>query len=100
MQIELDHVALTVSNIAKSIEWYRENLQADVLYEDETWALLKVGNSKMALMTGNKHKPHVAFRQEDLSQFEIEEIGIHRDGVAYVYKEDPDGNCIECVCYK
>jgi len=100
VEYKLDHVAVTVTNIERSIEWYEENLGATVLYSDETWGIMKVGNTKVALMVGVKHKPHFAFRIEDMSAFELDEIGVHRDGVQYVYKEDPDGNCVEWVCYK
>ncbi len=100
MEYKIDHVAITVSNIKESVKWYEDNLTATVLYSDETWAIMKVGDTKMALMVGNKHKPHIALRVEDMSGFEPDEIGVHRDGVQYVYKEDPDGNCIEWVCYK
>ena len=100
MEYKIDHVALTVTDIENSIKWYKDNLDAAVLYSDETWAIMKVADTKIALMIGDKHKPHIAFKVEDLSQFEMDEIGMHRDGVMYVYKEDPDGNCIEWVCYK
>ena len=100
MEHKIDHVAITVTNIERSIKWYKENLDVEVLYSDETWAIVKAGDTKIALMVGNKHKPHIAFRVKDMHAFDQSEIGIHRDGVIYIYKEDPDGNCIEWVCYK
>ena len=100
MERKIDHVAVTVTNIERSIKWYEDNLDAEVIYSDDTWAIMKAGDIKIALMIGDKHKPHIAFRVEDMHAFDQSEIGIHRDGVIYVYKEDPDGNCIEWVCYK
>lgn len=100
MGLKIDHVAITVANMEESIKWYEENLEATALYSDETWGILEVGNTKIALMTGDKHKPHIAFRVEDMSRFDLDEVKVHRDGVLYVYREDPDGNCVEWVCYK
>ena len=100
MERKIDHVAVTVTNIERSIKWYEDNLDAEVIYSDDTWAIVKAGDIKIALMIGDKHKPHIAFRVEDMHAFDQSEIGIHRDGVIYIYKEDPDGNCIEWVCYK
>ena len=99
MKLTIDHVAIKVSNIKKSIEWYSKELEAETLFEDPDWALLRVGDSKIALLVGNKHDPHVAFKAKDMSKFNKEEVKTHRDGVRYVYKKDPDGNCVEWVCY-
>tara|TARA_R110000824_G_scaffold555_4_gene3603 strand:- start:17243 stop:17536 length:294 start_codon:yes stop_codon:yes gene_type:complete len=97
--MKLDHVAINVDNIEKSVKWYMENLEGKILYEDGTWALLRVGDVKIALTMATQHKPHVAFKVDNLLPFGREEIKRHRDGSRYVYKEDPDGNVIEWVCY-
>ena len=76
---------------------YRE---ADITYQDDTWALMTIGGIKLALTIPSQHDPHIAFKVKDISQFEDDEVKVHRDGVKYVYKKDPDGNCIEWVCYK
>ena len=99
MQLSLDHVAVNVQNIERSLKWYMENFETKVLYEDETWALLRIGNVKIALTMAEQHKPHIAFRVDNLMPFDRDEIKRHRDGSRYVYREDPDGNCIEWVCY-
>jgi len=99
MQVEFDHIAVNVKDISKSVEWYVENLEADVIYQDDTWALMTAGGIKLALTVPAQHDPHIAFRIKDESQFGEDEVKVHRDGVKYVYKKDPDGNCIEWVCY-
>lgn len=95
----LDHVALNVSSIQESASWYKENLGAEVLYEDETWAMLKVGDSKLALTVASQHPPHLGFSVDELSDIPCSNPSYHRDGSAYHYVKDPDGNTIEFVYY-
>ena len=66
---EMDHVALQTRDIAGSVKFYVENFGAQVLYEDSTWAFLRVGQGKLALVTPEQHPPHVAFR---VSEAELE----------------------------
>ena len=96
--MQLDHIAINVRNIEKASEWYQKNLNATVEYIDETWAMLDVGGTKLALTISRQHPPHFAFTLESLNDFPPdEEIRYHRDGSAYLYIEDPDGNTIEYV---
>ena len=96
--MELDHIAINVKNIKKASEWYTKNLGAKIDYEDETWAMLSVGSTKIALTVSQQHPPHFAFTLKSIDDFPPgEEIRYHRDGSAYLYIEDPDGNTIEYV---
>jgi catechol-2,3-dioxygenase len=95
-----DHVAVNVTEINRSIEWYRSNLQANVLYQDETWAFLEAGGAKIALTLKAQHPAHIAF---DLgpnppSEF-LQKAKLHRDGSLSRYVADPDGNAIEWIHY-
>ncbi len=95
--MKVDHVAINVEDISKSVEWYARNFSADVLYSDDTWAMLSIGEFKVALTVKSQHPPHLAFRVENLeTEAEVRE---HRDGTKYVYKTDPDGNTIELIQY-
>ena len=101
---EMDHVALQTDDIAGLARWYVEQFGAQVLYEDATWAFLKLGQGKLALVSPSQHPPHVALR---LSESELEEmaqhagkpIDRHRDGTTGIYINDPHGNVIELICY-
>jgi len=96
--MQLDHIAINVENIEKASEWYTKNLGAKIEYIDETWAMLDVGGTKIALTVSRQHPPHFAFTLKSLDDFPAgEEIRYHRDGSAYLYIEDPDGNTIEYV---
>ena len=96
----LDHIAIQVKDINDSCAWYVENLHADILYTDETWAMLQVANMKLALTIASEHPPHWAIKVDSLDDFpKKEKIGSHRDGSRFVYIRDPDGNVVEYVWY-
>jgi catechol 2,3-dioxygenase-like lactoylglutathione lyase family enzyme len=95
----IDHVAINVGNISESAEWYKKNLDFKIDYIDESWAMLSHGNTKLALALPDYHPPHIAIRMKSLSDFPDGEIRYHRDGSAYLYRKDPDGNVIEYIRY-
>ena len=94
--MHFDHIAINVKDIKKSIEWYQIRLNAKVEYEDETWAMLLIGKTKIALTVSQQHPPHIAFNVRSIDMLPSEP-SFHRDGSAYVYECDPDGNTIEYV---
>ena len=59
--MKIDHVAINVADIKKSVNWYVENMSAKVDYEDDTWAMLSIGDTKLALTIEYQHPPHVAY---------------------------------------
>lgn len=95
----LDHIAINVSNIFNSASWYKENLGAELIYADDTWAMLKMSNTKIALTLDGHHPPHIGFSVESLMDIPSKELSYHRDGSAYHYVKDPDGNVVEFVYY-
>ena len=97
--MKFDHVAINVENINQSVEWYVLNMGAEISYIDETWAMLKIGDTKLALTVSNQHPPHVAFCLKDISEFPgpLGKISTHRDGSVYQYVQDPSGNIIEYI---
>jgi catechol 2,3-dioxygenase-like lactoylglutathione lyase family enzyme len=102
--MRLDHVAVTATDIYKSVKWYTDQFGATVLYQDKTWAFLQVGGNKLALVTPGQHPPHVAFSvTEDQLAKASAATGIsvdkHRDGTKGIYITDPDGNAIELIAY-
>lgn len=102
--MELDHVAIPSQDIAASVAWYVEKMGASVLYQDATWAFLKLGQGKLALVTPTQHPPHVALRVDEATlELAASEAGKsvdgHRDGTKGIYVSDPDGNQVELICY-
>ena len=98
--IRFDHVAVNVTDVRTSVEWYKHALGATVLYQDETWALLLAGGSKIALTVQRQHPAHIAFDigPEPPQDF-LATAKKHRDGSISKYAVDPDGNAIEFIHY-
>ncbi len=101
---EMDHVAVPCPDIAGGVAFYVENFGAQVLYQDATWAFLKVGQGKLALVTPSQHPPHVALRVDEAqlekaAQKAGKPVDSHRDGTKGIYIEDLSGNVVELICY-
>ena len=91
-------------DIAASVKWYVETLGATVLYQDSTWAFLRLGQGKLALVTPSQHPPHTAVRVDEAALVKAADeagktIDTHRDGTQGIYLSDPDGNPVELICY-
>lgn len=92
---KIDHIAVVVTNIQKGIQWYTQNRNCKIKYEDDTWALLEFDNIDLALVLPADHPPHIAFEDKSLVG------GVeHRDGSKSVYDHDTFGNIIERIKYK
>lgn len=89
------HVAISVDDIAKAVEWYRGNFQCQVSYQDATWAMLEFANLKLALVIPDQHPAHIAFSHPDAGQFGP--LRAHRDGTRSIYIADPAGNPVEIM---
>ena len=91
----VDHVAISVSEIAQTLDWYCRNFQCEVLYQDETWALVQFANIKLALVVPSQHPPHLGFFTPRAGDFGP--LNPHRDGTKSVYITDPAGNSLELL---
>ena len=94
----LDHIAINVSELSfqPTLDWYTHNLGATVDYQDDTWGMLDVAGSKVALTLPAQHPNHIAFRVDDISCLGQNPLR-HRDGSYYCYVNDPEGNIIELL---
>ncbi len=105
--MNFDHVAISSTNIEESVKWYTQFLSdAEILYQDETWAFLKSGPIKFAFITPGQHPPHVAIRVETDEQdtllgdfFPKRKWKDHRDGSKSFYTKDNCGNIVEFIKY-
>jgi catechol 2,3-dioxygenase-like lactoylglutathione lyase family enzyme len=91
----VDHIAIQVENIAKSVLWYTKMFKCKVDYQDDTWAFLCFDNIKIALVIPDEHPPHLALASSNASKYG--ELTTHRDGTKSVYIKDPTGNSIEIL---
>jgi len=106
--MQFDHIALETSDIQSSVNWYLSILDSpNLIYQDETWALLESDGTKIAFVLPQNHQSHIAFRissskQEDELKILYPDMNwkTHRDGSAYFYVHDPAGNTVEFVKYE
>ena len=61
--------------------------------------MLDLDGFKLAIVTKSQHPPHIAFRVDGVDDLGTE-YSEHRDGSKYIYKEDPDGNTVEFICWQ
>ena len=93
----VDHIAIQVSNIKKSINWYKEKYNCKIIYSDDTWGFIQFKNIKLAMVTHTEHPPHFAILDETIE--EGKDTVKHRDGSISKYVNDLDGNFIELIKY-
>ena len=91
----VDHLAIESKNISDSVKWYTSNFNCDIKYQDENWALLRFNNIQIALVTPGQHPPHFAVVDKKVANLDNRKT--HRDGINYIYEEDPDLNVIEKI---
>jgi len=101
---EMDHVAIATRDIPGTVQFYVDTFKATVLYADKTWAFLRIGQGKLALVSPEQHPPHIALRVDlPALQTAAANAGLpidkHRDGTQGIYLKDPAGNVLELICY-
>ena len=91
----IDHIAIETSNVKRAVKWYHNNFKCKIRYQDHTWALIMFNNVSLALVTPGQHPPHFAVVDEAVKENESSKV--HRDGIHYIYEQDPDENFIERI---
>lgn len=91
----LDHVAVAVDDVASAVDWYRGRFRCEIAYQDDTWALLRFANTRLALVIPEQHPPHIGFVSPDAESFG--KLRLHRDGTRSTYLKDPAGNSVEVL---
>jgi catechol-2,3-dioxygenase len=93
-------------DIGQAVKFYQMHFpHAEVMYEDETWALIRIDSLKLAFVLEEEHPAHMAFRvasREELLRRARESnttIKLHRDGSESFYQLDPGSNAIEVIYY-
>ncbi len=92
---DIDHVAIQVDDIGEAVRWYQAHARCEIVYQDETWALLGFANMKLALVLPEQHPPHLAITSPRAEEFGT--LQPHRDGTASCYINDPGGNVLEVL---
>jgi len=92
---KIHHIAIQVKNIQESVDWYKENFDVEVSYQDKTWAMINFENTALALVTPEEHPFHFAIETKQVESFGTPKK--HRDGTSSVYIKDIDGNNLEML---
>jgi catechol 2,3-dioxygenase-like lactoylglutathione lyase family enzyme len=98
IKMKFDHVALISKDIKISVDWYVNHWNAKILYQDETWGLIKIGESKIAFVLPHQHPSHICFEVDEkfiCDQLHDKTFKSHRDGSSSCYIRDPDDNFLE-----
>src|SRR5271170_4088848 len=90
----MDHVAVSVANVAETVDWYKQHFQCQVAYQDETWALVEFANIRLAFVLPSQHPDHFAVIGDPSVYGQPKK---HRDGTSSVYIQDPNGNNVEIL---
>jgi len=102
--MKLHHIALVSSDINRSIEWYQKHIEdINILYKDDSWALINCANTKIAFVRKDQHPTHICFTIDETTKNKKvpnKKFKQHRDGTSYCYISDPDGNFIEYLLEK
>jgi catechol 2,3-dioxygenase-like lactoylglutathione lyase family enzyme len=92
----IHHIAIPVTDIAAAVAFYTARFRVAVDYQDDSWALLRFANTKLALVTPDQHPPHIAVERANLDA-DAWPIATHRDGTRSLYVKDPWSNVIELL---
>ena len=93
----LHHIAISVGekSIEEMVNWYQQQFRCEVVFQDQTWAMLQFANVQIALVTPGQHPPHLGFETPRAEEFG--ELVTHRDGTRSVYVSDPAENAVEML---
>jgi catechol-2,3-dioxygenase len=91
----LHHVAIQVEDIGRALKWYSENFNSEIVYLDDTWAMLRFQNIYLALVIPGQHPPHIAIEHEGAEAHGT--LIKHRDGTESIYINDSEGNTLELM---
>lgn len=90
----LHHLAITVSELQETLDWYSKQFRYTIKYQGETWALVEFANISLAFVIAEQHPPHFAVIGDPAAFGEPQQ---HRDGTRSVYLKDPSGNKVEIL---
>ena len=94
----IDHIAIQVEDVDKSLNWYLKKFKCKKIYSDNTWAFIEFNNIKLALVTEEQHPTHFAVINNKINL--DKNSAKHRDGSISKYIKDIDDNHIELIKYK
>lgn len=92
---EVDHVALAVADIERSVAWYTSSFSCEVEKVENTYAVLRFRNLRLVLVLPSQQRTHVGYLKSDAAAFG--EITERTDGILSTFVADPTGNMVELI---
>jgi len=91
----LDHLAIVVTDLEKTVHWYRTSFGCEIVYEEKGMVVLQFANVKLALLLPSHEQPHLAIKRADATSFGL----VHKnlDGTRSIFVSDPSGNLVELI---
>jgi hypothetical protein len=105
LAVKFDHLAVPVEDVAVVMRWFQTiHPDTEVLYSDDEWCFLRIGEQKLAFVNEDYHPPHFAFAvsESELRKLALvhgQEVAQHRDDTLSFYTTGPEGVCVEFVTY-
>lgn len=103
--MRFDHLAVPVEDVRGVMRWFQSiHPDTEVLYSDDEWCFLRIGETKLAFVQETQHPPHFAFAVDEPTLHELavrygQEVAQHRDDTLSFYMTGPEGVCVEFVTY-
>jgi len=92
---KVDHVAVNVVDLEKSIKWYQMSFDCELLSREKTQAVLQFANIRLVLTLPSLEPSHLAYERIDAAALgELRERG---EGIRSTFLSDPTGNVVEIM---
>ena len=95
MKDSIHHIAIMVANIESSVQWYTTSFNCEVIFSNDTEAILEFENLSLHLLLPSQMPAHIAFSRDDADTFG--ELRENRDDTKSCFVSDPTGNPVEIV---
>ncbi len=92
---EIDHFAINVADIERSIKWYQNSFKCEVVFQNNTQAVLKFANVRLTLVLPSSEKSHISVYKDDAAS--LGTLRLRDDGLMTTFISDPTGNMVELV---
>jgi catechol 2,3-dioxygenase-like lactoylglutathione lyase family enzyme len=98
MQLDmLDHVTISVSDVARAVNWYTTSFKCEIVHQDIRHAVLQFANVRVSFVLPNHQQPHLAFQKAEAADFG--ELVPSLEGGKSTYVSDSIGNIVELVSH-
>ena len=91
----IDHLAINVADIEKSVRWYLSSFNCRLLTQQRTFAMLQFANTRLILLLPSEQPGHIAFALADAATHG--ELHQQPEGHWSAFIADPTGNPVELV---